>query len=170
MIMKPGPIVRAIEAIEGERELLKILLTPQGDRLDQKKVNHLSERQEFILVCGRYEGVDERVRQGWIDCELSIGDYVLSGGEPAALCLVDAVVRQVPGVLGNTDSLDEESFAGDRLEYPQYTRPRTFRGMDVPEVLLSGDHGRIEQWRRAESLRRTRQRRSDLLTNDPEER
>ena len=167
MIMKPEPLVRALEAASEKRPTApRILLTPQGERLEQEGVESLASEDGIILVCGRYEGVDQRVRDGWIDREISIGDFVLSGGEPAALVLVDAIVRLLPGVLGNQASLDEESFADGRLEYPQYTRPREFRGRAVPDVLLSGDHGRIAEWRRQQALQRTRERRPDLLDDD----
>lgn len=167
MVMKPGPLVRALEyASEETPTAPRILLTPQGDPLDQSRVESLAAGDGVILACGRYEGVDQRVRDGWIDQEISIGDFVLSGGEPAALVLVDAIVRLLPGVLGNQSSLDEESFSDGRLEYPHYTRPRDFRGREVPDVLLSGDHGRIAEWRREQALERTRERRPDLLEDD----
>jgi tRNA (guanine37-N1)-methyltransferase len=165
MVMKPEPLVGAIEdADERSPEgVPRVLLTPQGEPLTQSLAQEMSEQSGMIMVCGRYEGVDERVRQGWIDREISIGDYVLSGGEPAAVVLIDAVARLLPGVLGNQASIEEESFRQSRLEYPQYTRPREFRGMHVPDVLLSGNHQKIEDWRRQQALERTRQRRPDLL-------
>lgn len=167
MVMKPGPVVRAIEyARESSPEAPRILLTPQGERFEQETAGSLADEQDLILVCGRYEGVDERVREGWIDRELSIGDYVLPGGEAAALCVTGAVVRLLPDVLGNQDSLDEESFTRDRLEYPHYTRPQTFRGREVPDVLLSGDHQRVADWRRKQAETRTAQRRPDLLEDE----
>ena len=171
MVMQPGPVVRAIES-ESKRldEPETVLLTPQGQPLKQSRAETWADGDsDLILVCARYEGIDERVREGWIDTEISIGDYVLSGGEPAALVVVDAVARLVPGVLGNCDSLETESFQRDRLEYPQYTRPREFRDREVPEVLLSGDHERIEQWRRDRSEQRTQNRRSDLIEESEEE-
>ena len=164
MVMKPEPLVGAIEAARQRApEAPRVLMTPQGERLTQQVARELAGGPGMILVCGRYEGIDERVRQGWIDREISIGDYVLSGGEPAALVVVDAVARLLPGVLGNEESLREESFARRRLEYPHYTRPREFRGMEVPEVLLSGHHKAIEDWRQEQALARTRERRPDLL-------
>ncbi|MEW6669622.1 MAG: tRNA (guanosine(37)-N1)-methyltransferase TrmD [Thermodesulfobacteriota bacterium] len=164
MVMKPGPIYRALQSIEraGPRSLV-ILMTPQGRPLDQPLVWELSRMDHLILICGRYEGVDDRVRTGCVDMEISIGDYVLSGGELAAMVLVDAVSRLVPGVLGGERSNLEDSFEDGLLEYPHYTRPRVFQDQEVPEVLLSGDHERIRLWRRAESIRRTLERRPDLL-------
>lgn len=163
MVMKPEPLVAAIEATGiGPTRPHRILLCPHGPVLTQEKAAALAALPSLTLVCGRYEGVDERVRN-FVDEELSIGDYVLSGGEVAALVVIDAVARLVPGVLGCAASATEESFRDGLLEYPQYTRPPVFRGLPVPEVLLSGDHAAIAQWRRRESLRRTRQRRPDLL-------
>jgi len=164
MVMKPEPLVAALEAARARHaEAPRILLTPQGDRFSQSRAEQLAELDAIILVCGHYEGVDERVRQGWIDREMSIGDYVLTGGEPAALVVTDAVVRLIPGVVGNPESLEDESFGTLALEYPQYTRPRVFREMEVPEVLLSGHHAKIAAWRRAKARERTRARRPDLL-------
>ncbi len=171
MVMKPGPLVRALEyAAEAQPEAPRILLTPQGERLDQELAGEMAGEPGMILVCGRYEGIDQRVRDGWIDRELSIGDFVLSGGEPAALVTLDAVMRLLPGVLGNAQSLDEESFSAEGLlEYPHYTRPREFRGRSVPEVLLSGDHARIERWRREKARERTAERRPDLVDEESNE-
>jgi tRNA (guanine37-N1)-methyltransferase len=163
MVMKPEPLIAAIEATgTGGGRPWRILLSPQGAVLAQDRVRELARRAELTLVCGRYEGVDERVRSA-VDEELSVGDYVLSGGEIAALVVIDAVARQVPGVLGSPESLADETFEGSLLEYPQYTRPPEFRGERVPEVLLGGDHGAIRLWRRREALRRTFERRPDLL-------
>jgi tRNA (guanine37-N1)-methyltransferase len=164
MVLRPEPLFAAIESTLGAHPgLWRILLTPQGEPLDQAMVRELSERRPgLLLVTGRYEGVDERVRAE-ADQEISIGDYVLSGGELPAMVLIEAVARLVPGVLGNPESLNEESFADGLLEYPQYTRPEEFRGMRVPEVLLSGDHQKIHEWRKAEALKRTARRRPDLL-------
>jgi tRNA (guanine37-N1)-methyltransferase len=163
MVMKPEPLVAAIEATgTGADRPLRVLLSPQGRPFDQAGAAALARREQVALVCGRYEGVDERVR-AFVDEELSVGDYVLSGGEIAALVVVDAVARLVPGVLGCAVSAEEESFADSLLEYPQYTRPREFRGRIVPEILLSGDHRAIARWRRQESLRRTLERRPDLI-------
>ncbi|MFP4036230.1 MAG: tRNA (guanosine(37)-N1)-methyltransferase TrmD [Desulfobacteraceae bacterium] len=164
MVMKPGPIVRALESVRRPGMGTRIvLLTPQGRPLDQGLAWELSETGHLVLICGRYEGVDERVREGHVDIEVSIGDFVLSGGEVAAMAVVDAVSRLVPGVLGCGDSNLEDSFSNGLLEHPQYTRPRVFEDRKVPEVLLSGDHERIRKWRRTESLKRTFQRRPDLL-------
>ncbi len=164
MVMKPGPIYRAIRSIErAEGKSLVILLTPQGPTFNQPKAWELSRQNQLILVCGRYEGVDERIRSNYIDLELSIGDYILSGGEVGAMVLVDAVSRLVPGVLGGERSTREDSFEDGLLEYPHYTRPRVFKGMEVPSVLLSGDHEEIRLWRRTQSLKRTLERRPDLL-------
>jgi tRNA (guanine37-N1)-methyltransferase len=164
MVMKPGPISRALESIERtEGRSLVLLLTPQGRPFDQPMAWELSRMEQIILICGRYEGVDERIRTTYVDMELSIGDYVLSGGEMAAMVLIDAVSRLVPGVLGGERSALEDSFEEGLLEYPQYTRPRVFRNQEVPEILLSGDHEKIRVWRRTESLKRTLERRPDLL-------
>jgi tRNA (guanine37-N1)-methyltransferase len=163
MVMKPEPVVAALEALDGAvGRPWRVLLSPQGRRFTPPHAAALAARGEVVLVCGRYEGVDERIR-AFVDEELSIGDYVLSGGEVAALVIVDAVSRLVPGVLGNATSATVESFSAGLLEYPQYTRPPEFRGLRVPEVLLSGDHGAIARWRRQEALRRTYARRPDLL-------
>lgn len=165
MVMKPEPLVEAIEAARARLPGAWVVLTsPRGARLDQALARRFAEHGRLILVCGRYEGVDERVMTA-VDMQVSIGDFVLTGGELAALCVVDAAARLVPGVLGNAASADAESFAGVEglLEHPQYTRPPEFRGMKVPEVLLSGDHRRIERWRRREALRATRERRPDLF-------
>jgi tRNA (guanine37-N1)-methyltransferase len=164
MVMKAGPICRALESIERRRdESLVILLTPQGRRFDQPTAWELSRKEHLILICGRYEGVDERVKATCSDMDLSVGDYVLSSGELAAMVVVDAVSRLVPGVLGGERSNLEDSFEDGLLEYPHYTRPRVFKGQGVPEVLLSGDHEKIRVWRRTESLRRTLEKRPDLL-------
>jgi tRNA (guanine37-N1)-methyltransferase len=164
MVMRPEPIASAIDAVAaGHPGLWRILMTPQGEVFDQALARKLAERRTgLLLVAGRYEGIDERVRT-LVDQEISIGDYVLSGGELAAMVVIEAVARLVPGVLGNPQSLSEESFSDALLEYPQYTRPEEFRGMRVPEVLLSGDHGKIRAWRKAEALERTARRRPDLL-------
>ena len=164
MVMKPEPIYRALENVERAGAASEvILLSPQGKLFDQPTAWELSELDQVILICGRYEGVDERVRMTCVDRELSIGDYVLSGGELAALVVIDAVSRLIPGVLGGERSNQEDSFADGILEHPQYTRPRVFQGLSVPSVLLSGDHEKIRQWRRRESLKRTLRDRPDLL-------
>jgi tRNA (guanine37-N1)-methyltransferase len=165
MIMKPEPLIRGIKAVIAEHpEARVILMTPQGSPLKQEMAKRLARLSRICLVCGRYEGVDERVR-GYVDEEISIGDYVLTGGELAALVVVDAVARLIPGVLGDESSSAEDSFSQGLLEYPQYTRPRDFEGKTVPEILLSGDHQAIERWRRREALRRTWERRPDLLAD-----
>ncbi|MFH1625696.1 MAG: tRNA (guanosine(37)-N1)-methyltransferase TrmD [Pseudomonadota bacterium] len=163
MVMKPEPIIRAIEKVRSTlKESKVILMTPQGRRFDQEYALRLSKLSHLIIICGRYEGIDERVRE-YVDEEISIGDYVLSGGELGALVLLDTVARLIPGVLGNPESAGDESFCNWLLEYPQYTRPREYRGSQVPEVLVSGNHKRIDRWRRVQSLKRTRERRPDLL-------
>ncbi len=165
MVLMPGPIFDAVEAIEREdpRKPIRILLTPQGKRLEQGLVRELVNEERLIIIAGHYEGFDERVRIGLKPIEISIGDYVLSGGEPAAVVLVDAIVRLIPGVLGDEESLEEESFSRGLLEYPQYTKPREFRGMKVPDVLLSGNHQLIRKWREEQAVKRTKERRPDLL-------
>ncbi len=165
MVLMCGPVFDALEHVEAQSEIkpLRILLTPQGEKLTQDIVSELAQAPRLLLLCGHYEGFDERIQAGIAAREISIGDYVLSGGEPAAMVLIDAVVRLLPGALGDEASAVEESFSGGTLEYPQYTRPRRFRGMDVPDVLLSGDHGKIAAWRREQSLERTLERRPDLL-------
>lgn len=164
MVMKPGPIYRALESLDRiDGRSCVILLTPQGRILEQSIAWDLSRLDQLILVCGRYEGVDERIRTSHIDMELSIGDYILSGGELAAIAVIDSVSRLIPGVLGGERSNLEDSFQDGLLEYPHYTRPRIFEGKKVPSVLLSGDHEKIRLWRRTESLRRTLERRPDLL-------
>jgi len=175
MVMKVEPIYRALNHIKKElkKEGKVILLSPQGRKLTQELVAELKEENSLILICGRYEGVDERVREHLIDKEISIGDYVLSGGELPAMVLVDALVRLLPGAVGNERSVREDSFYRGLLDYPQYTRPAEFMGWKVPEVLRSGDHQKIEEWRRIQMLKRTLQRRADLLEKaklTPEER
>jgi len=185
MVLKPEPLFEAVAAIKGEgwecsksekgeSELPVILLTPQGRLFDQRAAEELAKYEEVILICGHYEGVDERVREHMVNDEISIGDYVLSGGELAAMVVVDALVRQLPGALGSEESVGKDSHSSGLLEYPQYTRPQSFRGWEVPEVLLSGNHAEIARWRRKQSLRRTIRRRPDLLEraalNDEERR
>lgn len=167
--MKPGPIFRAVEAALGpdRDDVPVILLTPQGRLLDHRVAAELSRHPRLGLICGRYEGVDERVRAHLADDEISIGDYVLTGGELPALVLIDAVSRFLPGVLGDAAAASQDSHAQGLLEHPHYTRPPEFRGWKVPEVLLSGDHGRIAEWRSEQSLRRTLDRRPDLLEKAP---
>ncbi|MDE2988430.1 MAG: tRNA (guanosine(37)-N1)-methyltransferase TrmD [Chloroflexota bacterium] len=167
MVMKPEPWFQAVETLRSQDNPGRtVLLTPQGQRLDQALARRLAQEDRLIILCGRYEGVDERVREHLVDEEISIGDYVLSGGEPAAVVLVDALVRLQPGALGSPQSTVEDSFSAGLLEYPQYTRPPEFRGWRVPDVLLSGDHGAVERWRRERQIERTRARRPDLLSED----
>lgn len=161
MVLTPEPVFTAVEAVQPPRPLL--LLSPGGRRFDQSVAHELAPTDGFSLLCGRYEGVDQRVVDHLCDGELSIGDFVLGGGEVAAMVVVEAVARLVPGVMGNAESATDESFTSGLLEYPQYTRPASFRGHDVPEVLRSGDHGRVDRWRRAAALHRTATHRPDLL-------
>jgi len=164
MVMKPGPIYRALKSVDRvEGRSPVILLSPQGRLFDQSIAWEMSGWDQLILVCGRYEGVDERIKLTCIDMELSIGDYILSGGELGAMVIVDAVSRLIPGVLGGERSNLEDSFEDGLLEYPQYTRPRVFQDEDVPEILLSGNHEKIRVWRRKESLKRTLEKRPDLI-------
>ena len=163
MVLKPEPIFKAVEAVRGETGMPVILLTPQGKLFSHRVAEELAQNEEMMLVCGHYEGVDERVREHLVTDEISIGDYILSGGELAAMVVVDAVVRQVPGVLGSEESVEDDSHAKGLLEYPQYTRPQSFHNWEVPEVLLSGNHAEIARWRRTQSLKRTLRRRPDLL-------
>jgi tRNA (guanine37-N1)-methyltransferase len=163
MVFKPGPVFEAVEAIEREPGTPVILLTPQGRLFSQEVAQQLSAHQHLVLICGHYEGVDERIREHLATEELSIGDYVLSGGEIAAMVVIDAVVRLIPGVLGSAESVLDDSHTTGLLEYPQYTRPAVFRDWAVPEVLLSGNHAVIAKWRREQSVSRTRNRRPELL-------
>jgi tRNA (guanine37-N1)-methyltransferase len=168
MIMKPEPIFASIEGVfDGTPGCPVILFTPQGRVFNQSIAFKLSQESQLVLLSGRYEGIDERVRQQLVTDEISIGDYVLTGGELAALVLIDAIVRLLPGALGDPSGALDDSHASGLLEYPHYTRPREFRGWKVPEVLLSGDHARIAQWRREQALLRTQQRRPDLLDKAP---
>jgi tRNA (guanine37-N1)-methyltransferase len=168
MVMRPEPIAAAIDAVMAQRPgLWRVLLTPQGELFRQSIAADMGRREPgLLLIAGRYEGVDERVRE-LVDQEISIGDYVLSGGELPAMVVIEAVTRLLPGVLGNQASLEEESFGSGLLEYPQYTRPENFRGSQVPAILLSGDHEKIRRWRREQALERTRKRRPDLLVKSP---
>jgi tRNA (guanine37-N1)-methyltransferase len=164
MVMKVEPIDRALHAVVPDRDqALVVLLTPQGAPFRQKSAEELAIYRQVVLICGHYEGLDERVRTHLVDCEISIGDFVLTGGELPAMIVVDAVARLIPGVLGNADSAVTDSFATGLLEYPHYTRPAEYRNWKVPDVLVSGHHREIEIWRRRESLRRTLTRRPDLL-------
>ncbi len=162
MVMKPEPFFTCLEDIAGNRRVHTILLSPQGAVFNQRKAQELAGKEEIIIICGHYEGIDERVKA--LACEeISIGDFILTGGEIAALTIVDCVARLIPGVVGAETSLVEESFSLGLLEYPQYTRPRSFRGMDVPDILLSGDHQAVARWRRAQAVAKTFFRRPDLL-------
>ncbi|UCG54210.1 MAG: tRNA (guanosine(37)-N1)-methyltransferase TrmD [Dehalococcoidia bacterium] len=168
MVLKPEPIFGAVDDIRKKMDTKKgepsiILLTPQGRLFCQAIARELSHKNHLILICGHYEGVDERVHQYLATDEISIGDYVLSGGEPAALVVIDAITRLIPGVLGSQDSLEDDSHTNGLLEYPQYTRPAIFRGWQVPDLLLSGNHAHIAQWRRRQSIQRTLRRRPELL-------
>lgn len=165
MVMKPEPIFEAVEEILGDALSATpiILLTPQGRRFTQQVARELCAEERLVLICGHYEGVDERVRQHLVTDEISIGDYVLTGGELPAMIVVDAVTRLLPGALGDPAGAEADSYATGLLEHPHYTRPYDFRGWRVPEILLSGHHGEVERWRRREALRRTWERRSDLL-------
>lgn len=165
MVMKPDPIVDAVESLELKAGAKVIVLTPSGKPFTQAKAKELSLSQELVMICGRYEGIDARVSLCLQTEELSIGDYVLSGGEIAAVAVADAVSRLVPGVLGDYESTEEESFSTEGLEYPQYTRPQDFRGHTVPDILLSGNHQAIRDWRKAQSQQLTRERRPDLISD-----
>lgn len=161
MVLKPQPLFDAIDNLKSAKARV-ILLTPQGKTLNQKIAKRLSKFKHLILVCGHYEGIDERFRQSIVTDEISLGDFILTGGEIPAMALVESVVRLIPGVVGDKDSLEFESFTSGLLEYPQYTRPASFKGMQVPDILLSGDHKKIELWRRENALKRTKNRRPDL--------
>lgn len=163
MVLKPEPVFEAVESVRGSEDVPVVLLTPQGRSFNQRIAGELAQSRELVLICGHYEGVDERVREHLSTDEISIGDYILSGGEIAAMVVVDAVVRQIPGVLGSEISAIEDSHSNGLLEHPQYTRPSSFRGWSVPEILLSGNHAEIDRWRREQSLRRTLERRPDLI-------
>ena len=170
MVMKPEPVFNAVEAVEllDDAVSTKILLTPQGKTFNQGIADNLSKETRLMIICGRYEGFDERIRSGIDALEISIGDYVLTGGEIPAMVVIDSISRLVPGVLGGDDSLQDESFMNRMLEYPQYTRPAEFRGMKVPEVLKSGHHSKIEEWRMENAILRTQERRPDLLKDKTE--
>ncbi len=165
MVLKPQPIFDAVESIEphSSKKPRVILMCPQGEPYNQKKAEELAKEEHLVFVCGHYEGYDERIRTDLVTDEISIGDYVLTGGELGAMVVIDSVVRLLPGVLGNNDSAIQDSFSTGLLEHPHYTRPAEFRGIKVPDVLLSGNHAHIEEWRRKEALKRTHSRRKDLL-------
>lgn len=169
MVLKPEPLFAAVEAVTEDitTKPRVILLCPQGERFSQKKAEELAQEEHLIFICGHYEGYDERIRQELVTDEISLGDFVLTGGEIAAMAVVDSVVRLLPDVLGNADSPVLDSFSTGLLEHPQYTRPANFRGLEVPEVLLSGNHAKIEQWREEQALIRTYNRRKDLLEHAP---
>lgn len=162
MVMSADPIFRCLEAV-GARGKKIIYMSPKGPVLNQSKIESLSKEDELFILCGHYEGIDERVLTGWEIEEISIGDYILTGGEPAAIVLIDAVARMIPGILGNEDSHTEESIYSGLLEYPQYTKPRNYRDMEVPEVLVNGNHKQIALWQFEQSLRLTKERRPDLF-------
>jgi len=169
MLIACDPVYQCVEHVQqqGDSPGQLVMLTPQGRRLDQNLVEELAAKQRLLLLCGRYEGFDERIRQGLKPLEISAGDFICNGGEVPAMLVIDTVIRLVPGVLGDETSHKYDSFShSGLLEYPQYTRPRVYRGMEVPEVLLSGDHGKIEAWRQQQSLKRTRELRSDLLDEE----
>lgn len=168
MVMTPDPIHKAICAVDPEHKARRIFMSPRGQVLTQKKVKELSSGEEILFLCGSYEGVDQRVVDMDIDEELSIGDYVLTSGDPAALVTLNSVVRYVPGVLGSEQSTEEESFSTNLLEYPQYTRPQNYMGMEVPEALVSGNHGLVDKWRYEKALEITKKRRPDLLEKEGE--
>ena len=163
MVLKPEPMFNAVEAITEGRKPRIILMCPQGERFTQKKAEELAQEEELVFLCGHYEGYDERIRKHLVTDEISIGDFVLTGGELPAMTVVDAVVRLLPGVLGQEDSHIQDSFSTGLLEHPHYTRPADYRGMTVPDVLLSGNHAKIEAWREEQSFKRTLERRPDLL-------
>ena len=168
MVMTPDPIHKAICAVDPEHKARRIFMSPRGQVLTQKKVKELSADEEILFLCGSYEGVDQRAIDMDIDEELSIGDYVLTSGDPAALVTLNSVVRYVPGVLGSEQSTEEESFSTNLLEYPQYTRPQNYMGLEVPEVLVSGNHGLVDKWRYEKALEITKKRRPDLLEKEGE--
>lgn len=168
MVMKPEPVFEAVESVLGSPPTCPvILMTPQGRVFNQKIALELAEQPQVALLCGRYEGIDERIREHLVSDEISIGDYVLTGGELPALIIIDAIARLLPGVLGDPDGAMDDSHASGLLEYAHFTRPPEFRGWGVPETLLSGDHGKIARWRREQSLLRTLQKRPDMLENTP---
>ncbi len=165
MVMKAPPWIRAVQELAEESRSWRVLLTPRGGNLTESKVRQLADYPELILLCGRYEGVDERVRQTVVDEEISIGDYVLAGGELPAMVLIEAISRQIPGVVGSPDSVEQDSFRHGLLDFPHYTRPRVVEGLAVPEVLLSGDHAAVRAWRERRALEVTLRRRPDLLAS-----
>lgn len=167
MVMMPQPIADCVEAVDPNHEAYRLYTSPKGVTFKQSQVTGLVEKGRLLILCGHYEGVDQRVIDLYFDGEISIGDYVLTGGELPAMVITDCVSRYVDGVI-NSESLSEESFTGDLLEYPQYTRPRNFKGLEVPEVLISGNHGEVDKWRLAESVKITKKRRPDMIGKDKE--
>ena len=167
MLMKAEPLFKAVDDCRRDESYI-ILTTPQGEKYNQKMADELSRKKHLVFVCGHYEGVDERVRTNLVDREISIGDYVLTNGNLSAMVIIDSLVRLLPGVLGDDKSAEEESFATGLLEYPQYTKPADFKGLKVPEVLLSGNHKLIKNWQKEQALIRTKERRPDLLKNNNE--
>lgn len=169
MVLKAEPLFAAVESLtlDESKKTRVILMCPQGERFTQQKAEELSAEEHLVFLCGHYEGYDERIREYLVTDELSLGDFVLTGGEIASMAIIDSVVRLLPNVLGNSDSPVHDSFSTGLLEHPQYTRPAEFRGMKVPDILLSGDHGKIEKWRQEQSLKRTFERRKDLLDKAP---
>jgi len=167
MVLKPEPVFSAIESLEVTDKTRTILMCPQGERFDQSKAEELAHAEHLVFICGHYEGYDERIRTELVTDEISLGDFVLTGGELAAMTMTDAIVRLIPDVLGNEVSHEDDSFSSGLLEHPQYTRPADYKGMQVPDVLLSGNHKLIEEWRHQESLKRTYERRPDLLESYP---
>lgn len=169
MVLKPEPIFAAVNAVKQEAETSPrvILLCPQGERFTQQKAEQLAKEEHLVFICGHYEGYDERIREHLVTDELSLGDFVLTGGEIAAMAIIDSIVRLLPDVLGNEDSAVHDSYSTGLLEHPQYTRPSNFEGLEVPEVLRSGNHAEIEKWRQEQALKRTFERRPDLLENAP---
>ena len=163
MVLKVEPLVKAVESLPKLENRRILYATPQGEKLTQPKIEKLSQVDQLVVVCGRYEGVDERFVEGWVDETFSIGDYILSGGELPAMVLIDAVARLIPGVVGDLESVTTDSFTSGMLKFPQYTRPQVFRNREVPKVLLSGNHADIEKWREEEALARTKKLRADLL-------
>lgn len=166
MVMMPQPVCDAFDSLDITDETLRIFMSPKGKKLDQQLVKELSEKKHLVLLCGHYEGVDQRALDLNIDMEISIGDYVLTGGELPAMVLIDAVSRHIPDVLGSSESAKDESFSDNMLEYPQYTRPQVFRGLEVPPVLLSGNHKKIDEWREEQKKKITLQNRPDLLKKE----
>ena len=164
MVMMPQPIFSCLDAVDPDHAALRVVLTPRGKTLTTAMARELAAEEHILLLCGHYEGIDERAMEQ-MDCEISIGDYVLTGGELPAMGLIDCISRFIPGVLGSSESAEEESFSAGLLEYPQYTRPAEYRGMAVPEVLLNGNHAHIARWRRQESFRLTWERRPELMVN-----